>query len=389
MALVKEASETVGVSRACRVLSVSRATFHRCVTPRKARPSRPRSKSHRALSEAERGAVLEVMHSERFVDKSPATVVATLLDEGLYVCSTRTVYRILAKAGEVLERRRQARRPDYQKPELLATGPNQVWSWDITKLKGPVKWTYFYLYVMLDIFSRRVVGWMVAERENSALAQRFIDETCEKEDIVPGQLIIHSDRGTPMIAKGTAQLMADLGVTKSLSRPYTSDDNPFSEAQFKTLKYQPEFPRTFGSLVEAKNFCRTYFRWYNSEHRHSGIAYLTPDDVHHGRAPVVLEQRQKVMNESFQRHPERFVNRRPVVKPLAPAVWINPPTNPSDASQGLLSPSGCPADRSRSSTAGEGTPGDSGPLTKGVGSATLYRGEELPAIKPEKEVVAH
>jgi putative transposase len=214
MALVKEASETVGVSRACRVLSVSRATFHRRVSPRKARPSRPRPKSHRALSEAERGAVLEVMHSERFVDKSPATVVATLLDEGVYVCSTRTVYRILAKAGEVLERRRQARRPDYQKPELLATGPNQVWSWDITKLKGPVKWTYFYLYVMLDIFSRRVVGWMVAERENSALAQRFIDETCEKEDIVPGQLIIHSDRGTP----GTSERDPQAGASRLLGQ---------------------------------------------------------------------------------------------------------------------------------------------------------------------------
>lgn len=304
-----------------------RATYYRQITPPKQGPKPLRPKPQRALSDDERKAVLEVLHSERFVDKAPATVVATLMDEGAYLCSTRTAYRILAGAGEVRERRRQSRLVEYKKPELLATGPNQVWSWDITKLKGPVKWTYFYLYVMIDIYSRCVVGWMVAPCESSALAQCLIDESCEKQGILPNQLVIHSDRGTPMTAKGTAALLADLGVTKSHSRPYVSDDNPFSEAHFKTLKYRPNFPQVFGSLEDAKAFCRSFFGWYNGEHRHSGIAYLTPNDVHYGRADGVLANRQEVLDKAYRDHPGRFISRPPVASPLPDAVWINPPAH--------------------------------------------------------------
>ncbi|HBN07922.1 MAG TPA: IS3 family transposase [Cyanobacteria bacterium UBA8530] len=323
--MVQEAGAVVGRTRACDKLGVARATYYRRIRPREFTPRPPRPKPARTLAEEERKAVLEVMHSERFVDKAPATVVATLLDEGRYLCSTRTVYRILAGADEIRERRRQARRPEYKKPELLATAPNQVWSWDITKLKGPIKWTYHYLYVIIDIFSRNVVGWMVADRENAGLAQLLIDESCEKQNILPGELVIHSDRGSPMIAKGTAQLLADLGITKSHSRPYVSDDNPFSEAHFKTLKYRPDFPRSFGSIEDAKAFCRNFFSWYNGEHRHSGIAYLTPNDVHYGRAVERLENRQVVMDVAFKNHPERFVRKAPLVTPLPEAAWINPP----------------------------------------------------------------
>lgn len=325
MALVREAAQATGTTRACESLGLPRATYYRRLRMpvQGPKPSRPRPP--RALSDEERQEVLDVLHSERFVDKAPATVVATLLDEGVYLASTRTVYRILAGAGESRERRRQARRPAYQKPELLATGPNQVWSWDITKLRGPVKWTYFYLYVVIDIFSRCVVGWMVASRENAGLAQRLIEESCHKQEIEPGQLVIHSDRGSPMIAKGTAQLLADLGVTKSHSRPHVSDDNPFSEAAFKTLKYRPDFPRSFGSIEDAKAFCRRFFDWYNGEHRHSGIAYFTPHDVHYGRAKALLANRQQTLTQAYQAHPERFVCKAPTATPLPEAAWINPP----------------------------------------------------------------
>lgn len=307
------------------MLGLPRATYYRRIQPKVQGPKPRRPKPPRTLSEEERKAVLEVMNSERFVDKAPATVIATLMDEGVYMCSTRTAYRILASAGEVRERRRQVRQIEYKKPELLATTPNQVWSWDISKLKGPVKWTYHYLYVMIDIYSRCVVGWMVAPCESSALAQCLIDESCEKQGVLPGQLVIHSDRGSPMIAKGTAMLMADLGITKSHSRPYVSDDNPFSEALFKTVKYRPEFPKNFGSIEDARAFCRSFFEWYNGEHRHSGIAYLTPNDVHYGRADGVLANRQVVLDKAYQAHPGRFVSRPPVASPLPEAVWINPP----------------------------------------------------------------
>jgi putative transposase len=279
----------------------------------------------RALAPGERATVLEHLHSERFQDKPPAQVYATLLDEGTYLCSIRTMYRLLEQNQEVRERRNQLTHPNYTKPELLATGPNQVWSWDITKLLGPVKWTYFYLYVILDIFSRYVVGWMVAPAESAALAKKLIDETCRKQDIAPDQLTLHADRGSSMRSKPVAFLLADLGVTKSHSRPHVSDDNPFSESQFKTLKYRPQFPNRFGSLQDARNFCQHFFPWYNSEHHHSGIGLLTPEMLHHGRAEEVIRHRQDILSQAYERNPERFVRVHPKPPDKPTAVWINPP----------------------------------------------------------------
>ena len=281
MSAAVDLGKAVGVVAACDALCVARATFYRHRQP--ARPKIQRPPSHRALAPAEREEVLEELNSERFVDKAPAEVVATLLDEGRYLCSIRTMYRLLEAHGQVRERRNQLRHPNYAKPELLATGPNQVWSWDITKLRGPQKWTYYYLYVILDIFSRYVVGWMIAEKESAALANKLIAETIGKEELTAEQreqLTLHADRGTSMKSKLVAQLLADLGVTKTHSRPHTSNDNPFSESQFKTLKYRPEFPGRFGSQEDARSFCRSFFPWYNTEHRHHGIALLTPLQVH-------------------------------------------------------------------------------------------------------------
>lgn len=266
--------------------------------------------------------------SDRFVDRSPAEVFSTLLDEGTYLCSERTMYRILASKASVRERRAQRRHPTYTKPELIAKAPNQVWSWDITRLLGPKKWTYYYLYVLLDIYSRYVTGWMVADRENAALAQRLIEESCRKHDIKPDVLTLHSDRGSPMTAQGTAQLLADLAVTRSLSRPQVSDDNPFSEAQFKTLKYHPSFPGRFDGIDHAKRFCRSFFRWYNDEHRHGGIAMMTPQQVHFGRTDQILAGRTNVLHKAWAAHPERFVSGPPSPASLPEAVCINPPASP-------------------------------------------------------------
>jgi putative transposase len=327
MGMVEDMSLEIPTAPLCEALSVPRATLYRqrrqAATP--ARESKVRRTPARALNSAERQQVLDVLHSERFVDVAPAEVFATLIDENTYLCSERTMYRILASEDQVRERRDQLRHPHYAKPELLATGPNQVWSWDTTKLKGPMKWVYFYLYVMLDIFSRYVVGWMVAQRENASLAKRFIRETCDKEGIKPGQLIIHADRGSVMKAKTTGQLMANLGVTKSHSRPYVSNDNPFSESHFKTFKYRPGFPERFGSQQHALSWGREFFSWYNQYHRHSGIAMLTPEMVHRGLAAEVLQKRHEVALAAYQTHPERFVNGPPKPAALPDKVWINPP----------------------------------------------------------------
>jgi putative transposase len=318
-----ELGDSVGNVAACRALGVPRATLYRHMQPAALRPVRPTPA--RALCAAERQTVLDHLHSERFCDKAPSEVFATLLDEGIYLCSIRTMHRILADNEELKERRNQLRHPQYTKPELLATGPNQVWSWDITKLLGPAKWTYFHLYVILDIFSRYVVGWMVAPRETAELAKRLIAETCAKQSIVAGDLTIHADRGTSMTSKPVALLMADLGVTKTHSRPHVSDDNPFSESHFKTLKYMPEFPDRFGSIEDARAFCQQFFPWYNTEHHHSGIALLTPETLHYGMAAQVIEQRQKVLDEAYTRNPERFTHARPKHPAQPTAVWINPP----------------------------------------------------------------
>jgi putative transposase len=259
------------------------------------------------------------------MDKAPQEVYAALLDQGRYLCSIRTMYRLLEANHEIKERRDQLRHPPYAKPELLATAPNRVWSWDITKLLGPVKWTYFYLYVILDIFSRYVVGWMVANRESALLAEKLIQETCLKQGIQPGQLLIHADRGSSMKSKPVALLLSDLGVTKTHSRPHTCDDNPYSEAQFKTLKYRPDFPGRFGSPEDARTFCQDFFRWYNTQHHHSGIGLMTPQAVHHGLAQEVFKAREKVLLAAYETHPERFVRKAPAPLALPQAAWINPP----------------------------------------------------------------
>jgi len=325
MSAALELSQSVGQAVACRALGVPRATLYRHMQP--AAPRKGRPTPERALDAAERQVVLDHLHSERFRDKAPVEVYATLLDENIYLCSIRTMHRILAQNGELKERRNQLRHPQYTKPELLATRPNEIWSWDITKLLGPAKWTYFHLYVILDIFSRNVVGWMVARRETAELAKRLIAATCEKQGIAPDTLTIHADRGTSMTSKPVALMLADLGVTKTHSRPHVSDDNPYSESQFKTLKYRPEFPDRFGSIEDARAFCQRFFPWYNHQHHHSGIALLTPDMLHYGMASQVIEQRQNVLDQAYLRTPERFVRTRPKHPPQPTAVWINPPTS--------------------------------------------------------------
>jgi len=270
--------------------------------------------------------VIDTLHSDRFCDLSPYQVYAQLLDDGQYLCGIRTMYRILHSVhGGVIERRRHVVRRHCQKPELLATGPNQVWSWDITKLKGPVKWTYYYLYVIMDIFSRYVVGWMVAQGERGALAKRLIEDTCEKQDIGPDQLIIHSDRGPSMTSKPVALLLSDLGVTKSLNRPHVSNDNPYSEAQFKTLKYCPQFPGRFGCIQDARTFCKQFFAWYNKEHRHSGIGLMTPEQIHYGLAQKIYEDRSQVLLSAFEKTPQRFKGKVPKPHALPKTAWINKP----------------------------------------------------------------
>lgn len=326
MQAAEKLGQTVGLKRACDALGANRATLYRRRNPQAGKcPVRPRPQPPLRLSEEERQTVLELMHSEQFIDASPHTIYATLLDEGRYYCSVRTMYRLLEEEGELRERRHQRQHPQYTKPELLATAPNQLWSWDITKLKGPAKWTYFYLYVILDVFSRCVVGWMVTTRESAALAEKLIGDTCTKQGIKRGELTLHADRGSSMTSKPVAFLLADLGVTKTHSRPHVSNDNPFSEAQFKTLKYRPTFPKCFGSLEDARAFCRAFFRWYNTEHRHSGIAFMTPASVHYGDAPEIIQVRSKTLEAAFEAHPERFKGRLPVPKNMPSEVWINPP----------------------------------------------------------------
>jgi putative transposase len=323
MQTVEEVKDRLGVAPTCAAMCLSRATFYRNRRPRPA-PA-PRKTPARALSPAEQQTALDVLHEPRFVDLAPAQVYTRLLDEDRYVCSERTMYRILDANKEVRERRNQLRHPVYRKPELLATAPNQVWSWDITKLLGPVKWTYFFLYVLLDIFSRYVTGWLLATVESAALAKHLIAEACRRQGIDPGQLIVHSDRGPSMISKPVALLLADLGLTKSLSRPRVSNDNPYSESQFKTLKYRPNFPKRFGSAQDARTFCRWFFPWYNTEHHHSGIAMMTPEAVHYGRSSEIIAERQKTLDKAFTLHPERFVRHPPRHQQMPQEVWINPP----------------------------------------------------------------
>lgn len=323
MAVALEAVNELGVAPVCRALGLPRATFYRGARPKHGPVHKPRPT--RALPPEQRTEVLAVLHEPRFQDAAPAEVYAQLLDEGRYLCSERTMYRVLAENHQVRERRNQLRHPNHPVPQLHATRPNELWSWDITKLHGPTKWTYFYLYVVLDVFSRYVVGWMVAHRESATLAQKLLAQTCARQGVVPGRLTIHADRGTSMTSKAVALLMADLGVTKTHSRPHVSNDNPFSEAHFRTLKYRPDFPLRFGCLQDARGFCGDFFGWYNQEHHHAGLALLTPHDVHHGLAAERIAARAAVLAAAYAAHPERFPRGAPKPQALPNSVWINNP----------------------------------------------------------------
>ena len=328
-AAVGELTSIVGVRRACAAVGVPQADWYRRhrQTPAPPKPVAKPGVQPRALTDVERGEVRAVLNSADHVDEAPLTVYAKLLDDGKYLASPATMYRILRAHDEVRERRRQATHPAAKKPELIAESPNRVWSWDITKLAGPAKWTYFYLYVIIDIFSRYVPGWMLATAENARNAETLLADTITKQHIGDGHLTVHSDNGSPMIAKPVGFLLADLGVTKSHSRPHCSNDNPFSESQFRTMKYRPKFPDRFGCIEDAEAFCQTFFAWYNNEHRHSGIGFHTPSDVHHGRAEAIRTQRGIVLDRAYQLHPERFVRKPPTPPALPATVWINPPTD--------------------------------------------------------------
>lgn len=327
---MSELAAKIGVKSACEALNVPRSQVYRARQP-KAEPLPRRSPSY-ALSADERAQVRATLNSERFRDQAPRQVYAALLDEGNYLCHWRTMYRILTSHDEVRERRLLRRHPVYKKPELLAVRPNQVWSWDITWLRGPHKWTSYPLYTVLDIFSRYVVGWMIAEVESSELAKQLVAETVRKQGLQPEQLTLHADNGSPMKGKPLSQLLLDLGITKSHSRPHTSDDNPFSEAQFKTMKYRPDYPNRFRSIEESRQWARRFFGWYNHDHYHSGLNLLTPASVHYGQACEVQQHRQQVMLRAYQAHPQRFMRGVPTVKGAPTAVWINPPKQPENLS---------------------------------------------------------
>jgi putative transposase len=332
--MVNDVGTELGIAATCAALGLARATYYRRRHPMYG-PKRRRRPPPRKLAAAERQHVLDVLHEPRFVDLAPLQVWAALLDEERYLCSPRTMHRILAENVESRERRNQLRHPQYAAPQLLATKPNELWSWDITKLLGPQKWTYYYLYVLLDVFSRYVVGWLIGDCESATLAKRLIDECCTREGIEPGQLTVHADRGPAATSKSVAHLLADLGVTKTHSRPHVSNDNPFIEAHFKTIKYRPEFPERFGSPENARACCRDLFRWYNLEHHHSALGLLTPHEVHHELAGARHDARARVLEAAQRAHPERFVRGAPKPPPLPTAVWINPPAEAPGAAVAL------------------------------------------------------
>ncbi len=326
-AAIDTLAQQIPLSRACEVLGYPRSSLYRQRRGKATGRPAPRPTPARALREEERTCVRDLLNSERFADQSPYEVYATLLDEGVYHCSIRTMYRILTDHEEVRERRDQRRHPAYTKPELVATGPNQLWSWDITKLRGPAAWQYYYLYVILDVYSRYVVGWLLADHESATLAEQLIAESCGKQGIAHDQLTLHADRGAAMIAKSLAHFLSDLGVDQSHSRPHTPDDNPFSEAQFKTMKYRPDYPQRFASKDHALTWARDFFPWYNQEHHHIALGLLTPAMVHWGQAPTVLAQRQATLDQAYAQHPERFVRGAPTTAPAPTTVWINPPAS--------------------------------------------------------------
>jgi putative transposase len=328
----------IGTRAGCKAAGVPQASWYRRhrISPAPARrapvPHRDRAQP-RALAPAERQAILDALHSPRFADLAPAEVWAILPGEGTYLGSQSTFYRLLRAVGETRERRRQATHPAAVKPGLLATGPNQVYSWDITKLHGPAKWTCYYLYVILDIYSRYAVGWMIATRESAALAEKLIADTCRKQHIGRGQLTIHADRSSSMTSRPVAFLLADLGITQSHSRPHLSNDNPCSEAQFKTLKYRPYFPARFTSIEHARAHCQEFFPWYNDEHRHSALGLHTAAGIHHGHATAVQAARASILAAAYRQHPERFVSKPPTPPALPTGSAINPPAEKAAATQ--------------------------------------------------------
>jgi len=323
MEMATRLSESVGIAAACHRLGVPRSSWYRQQQP--SANHQPHPAPPRTLSDEERDEIRNVLNNERFRNEAPRQIYATLLDEGVYYCHWRTMYRILAEQDGVKERRNQLTHPTYTKPELLATAENQLWSWDISKLKGAIRLTYYYLYVILDVYSRYVVGWMLADCESEVLAQKLITQTCEKQGITRGQLTLHADRGPAMISKSVEQLLLDLDIAKSHSRPYTPNDNPFSESHFKTLKYRPDYPGRFESFDQAHQWTSALLDWYNNQHYHSALNLMTPVSVHYGFEPQIRMQRQQVLEQAYGTHPERFVHGRPELRPLPDAVWINPP----------------------------------------------------------------
>jgi len=336
IAQIESAKPFIGISAACLALDVPHTTYYRRTKPVESAPARPEQKCRvpgRGLTQEEQDRVVAALNSDRFVDMAPPQVYSTLLDEGVFHCSISTMYRLLRKRGEINERRKLRRHRPAARPELLATGPNQVWSWDITKLKGPRRWTYYYLYVVIDVFSRCVVGWCICAKSSAKIAEALLQDAIARERIAPGQLTIHADNGGEMVSITVAELLTDMGVIKSHSRPHTSNDNPFSESHFKTMKYRPEVPDRFESVEQAREIFRKLFHWYNNKHRHSGLALMTPASVHAGEAAQITQARAEVLTAAFNAHPGRFVNKAP--KPLAPPteVWINPPFTGSEPSR--------------------------------------------------------
>jgi putative transposase len=318
------ADPQIPITRACDALGVSRASLYRQTEPPILPSGEPRPPSPRRLSEAECEAILFALHSEEFVDQPPAETYAALLTRGVYLGSIRTMYRVLAASNEAVERRAQRSPMVHAKPMLEATGPNQVWTWDITKLRGPARGVFYCLYVVLDLYSRMTVGWLLAERESTELASRLFAEIVAREGVEPGALTVHADRGAAMRSDGLAQLLSSLGVDRSFSRPHVSDDNAYSESQFKTLKYQADYPKRFESLQHCRSWCQEFFSWYNDEHHHSGLALFTPADVYYGRVAAVTTERQAALDSAYAAHPERFPNGPPRVNQPRASVAINP-----------------------------------------------------------------
>ena len=328
--MIRELAATIGVTLACVLVGISRATYYRSL--RAPKPSQRRRRNIRRLSKALRAEILAVLNSDRFMDQPPRQIWAALLDEGRYLCHWRTMYRILRENKQIQERRNQRTHPSYTKSELLASAPNQLWSWYITTLKGPSKGIYFKLYVILDVFSRYVVGWTIAPFESAAVAKDLITTTIARQNVREGQLTIHSDRGSVMVSKTYVQLLGDLGVVGSYNRPYRSNDNPYSESHFRTMKYHRTYLSRFGSLEDAQSWAREFFEWYNNEFYHSEIALMHPATVHYGKADQVWQDRQRVMDAAYARDPDQFSGGAPQVPKPRRRAWINKPKNAANLS---------------------------------------------------------